>query len=111
MRIHDWTRVDHGTFHDFRQGWAAQIRAAINGVLPPDYEAKVERASVAGLSEAGPGSQTPATEIDESDPYSRLRNAIVVRQDERVAGVVEVMSPGSKSTPNGVRAFVRKVTG
>lgn len=44
MPIHDWTRVDHGTFHDFHQGWAVQIRSALNaGILPDDYEAKVEQ--------------------------------------------------------------------
>jgi hypothetical protein len=43
MPIHDWTRVDHGTFHDFHQGWAPLIRSALNNGLPPEYEAKVEQ--------------------------------------------------------------------
>jgi len=113
MPIHDWTRVDHGTFHDFHQGWAVQIRSALNGgLLPPDYEAKVEQSSVAGLCEAGPGSQTPATEKYASDPYARLRNVVVIRHDrERVVAAVELVSPGNKSSKHGIREFVRKVTG
>ena len=50
MPIHDWTRVDHGTFHDFHQGWAPLIRSALNnGLLPPEYEAKVEQHTDDGI--------------------------------------------------------------
>lgn len=50
MPIHDWTRVDHGTFHDFHQGWGPAIRTALNdGVLPPDYSAMVEQHADRGI--------------------------------------------------------------
>jgi hypothetical protein len=26
MPIHDWTRVDAGLFHDFRQDWTIELR-------------------------------------------------------------------------------------
>ncbi len=29
MPIHDWTRVDAGTFHDFHQGWTIEIHNSI----------------------------------------------------------------------------------
>jgi hypothetical protein len=110
MPIHDWTRVDHGTFHDFHQGWAVEIRSALNGgLLPAEYEATVERSSGAGLSEAGPVSQTPA--IEEIDPFARLRNAVVVRDGERAVAAVEIVSPGNKSSRHAIQAFVRKVAG
>src|SRR5688572_27893683 len=99
MPIHDWTRVDHGTFHDFHQGWAPLIRSALNnGLLPPEYEAKVEQ-------------HKPQLTTDfESDPYARLRNTVVIRQDsERVAALIELVSPGNKSSRHGIQAFVRKV--
>jgi hypothetical protein len=99
MPIHDWTRVDHGTFHDFHQGWATAIRSALNnGLLPPDYEAKVEQHKNQSTSEF------------ESDPYARLRNVVAVRRDERVVALIEIMSPGNKSNKNGIREFVRKIT-
>ena len=50
MPIHDWTRVDHGTFHDFHQGWCPAIRTALNtGLLPPDYSAMVEQHADGGI--------------------------------------------------------------
>jgi len=99
MPIHDWTRVDHGTFHDFHQGWAPQIRSALNnGLLPPDYEAKVER-------------HNHPTADAKSDPYSYLRDTVAVRRDrERVVALIELVSPGNKSSRHGIQAFVRKVT-
>src|SRR5688500_10664386 len=44
MPIHDWSRVDHGVFHDFHQAWTIEIRNALNrGVLPPGYFALAEQ--------------------------------------------------------------------
>jgi hypothetical protein len=96
MPIHDWTRVDHGTFHDFHQGWATQIRSALNnGILPPGYEAKVEQHTEDGIP----------------DPYTKLRKTIAVRQEnDRLVALIEIVSPGKKSSRHGIRAFVRKVT-
>ena len=43
MPIHDWTRVDAGTYHDFHQVWTIEIRNALNrGILPPGYSAFAE---------------------------------------------------------------------
>lgn len=122
MPIHDWTRVDHGTFHDFHQGWATQLRSALNnGLLPPDYEAKVEQHTDDGNgAHGGPagGLSTIAvappkvsfTSEFASDPYARLRKTVTVRQDDRVVALIELVSPGNKSSVHGVRAFVRKLT-
>lgn len=138
MPIHDWTRVDHGTFHDFHQGWAPQIRSALNnGLLPPDYEAKVEQHTDDGIPDvlalrltapttngngthAGPpgGLSTVAvappkvsfTSEFASDPYARLRKTVTVRQDDRVVALIELVSPGNKSSAHAIRAFVRKLT-
>ena len=48
MPIHDWSKVDAGTFHNFHQDWVTQLYRALNaGRLPPDYFAltaqRVER--------------------------------------------------------------------
>lgn len=140
MPIHDWTRVDHGTFHDFHQGWAPQIRSALNnGLLPPDYEAKVEQHTDDGIPDVltlqlatpqGNGASNPAsgstsglstvatappkvqfTTEFEADPYTRLRKTVVVRNGEdRVVALIELVSPGNKSNKHGIREFVRKVT-
>src|SRR3954452_5141558 len=44
MPIHDWTRVNAGTWHDFHLAWIAEIRNALNGGrLPPSYYAQAEQ--------------------------------------------------------------------
>jgi uncharacterized protein DUF4058 len=141
MSIHDWTRVDHGTFHDFHQGWAVQIRAALNGgLLPADYEAKVEQHSEDGIPDVltlqlakpanGNGAPAPGngstnglssvatappkvqfTSEFQADPYAKLRKTIVIRQgDDRIVALIELVSPGNKSSRHAIEAFVRKVT-
>ena len=40
MPVHDWTRVDAGTFHDFHNSWITFLKNALNnGGLPPGYYA------------------------------------------------------------------------
>src|SRR5436305_14967643 len=43
MSVHDWTRVDAGTYHDFHQDWTIEIRRTLNrGILPPGYKAMTD---------------------------------------------------------------------
>lgn len=43
MPIHDWKRVDDGTFHDFHVSWVAELKGKLNsGLLPPSYYALAE---------------------------------------------------------------------
>lgn len=112
MPMHDWTRVDHGTFHDFHQGWAPIIRTVLNnGLLPPDYSAMVEQHADRGIPDvltlqvAAPPNEngangTPAgassnltsvatappkvqfTTEFEADAYARLRKTVVIRRGD-----------------------------
>ncbi|MBM4093175.1 MAG: DUF4058 family protein, partial [Planctomycetes bacterium] len=44
MSIHDWTRVQSGTFHAFHTAWIAQLQETLNtGLLPPDFYALAEQ--------------------------------------------------------------------
>ena len=44
MHIHDWTRVEAGTFHDFHSGWVVHLKESLNdGKLPPGYYAQAEQ--------------------------------------------------------------------
>jgi hypothetical protein len=141
MPIHDWTRVDHGTFHDFHQGWAVQVRSSLNaGLLPADFEAKVEQHTEDGIPDVitlqhavpqnGNGAAAPVpgptsgmssvatappkvqfTSEFQADPYAKLRKSIVIRQaDDRIAALIELVSPGNKSSRHAMQAFVRKVS-
>jgi hypothetical protein len=82
MPIHDWTRVDHGTFHDFHQGWCPTIRTALNkGVLPPGYSAMVEQHADRGIPDiltlelTAPQPNGNATAVGSTDPGAGLTSA------------------------------------
>jgi hypothetical protein len=134
MPIHDWTRVDAGIFHHFHQSWIPEISRALNqGRLPEDYYALVEQVSGGRwpdvLTLQGPGDGEPAQREPtggvmlaeappqdqfrlkaEGDPYAAKASAVVVRHvsGHRVVAVLEVVSPGNKSSRNRLDAFVHK---
>src|SRR6266478_2118611 len=44
MPVHDWTRVNAGTFHDFHSAWIIHLKEALNdGLLPEGYYAMAEQ--------------------------------------------------------------------
>jgi hypothetical protein len=44
MPVHDWTRVNAGTFHDFHDAWITHLRDAPNGgLLPRGFYAQGEQ--------------------------------------------------------------------
>lgn len=138
MPVHDWSRVDAGIFHDFHHAWIEEIKRSLNsGLLPDEYYALAEQYAggfgpdVLTLQErgseeaerdlaaapSGSGSmlllEAPSVAVTgESDMefYRRKQNSVVVRHvsGDRVVAVVEVMSPGNKSTRSAMRAYVEK---
>lgn len=133
MRIHDWSRVDDGIFHDFHHAWIEEIHRVLNGgLLPPRLYAMAEQqASEFGpdvLALQAPG-RTSGQDFDSgrtgllvappkvkitvqgtSDFYTRRQKSVVVRHasDDQIVAVVEVVSPGNKSSRQRLDAFVRK---
>jgi hypothetical protein len=134
MSIHDWTRVDAGTFHHFHHRWTADLCAALNaGGLPPDYFALSEQvisgpvpdvltlrlrdrddkteASRSGTAVATAAPRTRFITRVEEEQYSRQANRLVIRHRlGRVIAVIEIVSPGNKSSRDALRAFVEKMT-
>jgi hypothetical protein len=135
MPVHDWKRVDAGIFHHFHHSWIEEIQRALNaGLLPGDYYAMAEQHAAgfgpdvltlqgndldesdsAGLSSSGGGVLLAAPSVSvtaETDMefYRRKQNAIAVRHvsGDRVVAMVEVVSPGNKSSRNALRSFVEK---
>ena len=134
MPIHDWTRVDAGIFHDFHHSWIDEIKRSLNrGLLPPDYYALAEQ--IAGR--LGPDVLTlhaPAKEPrlrntrheailladeppkvryhrkTECDIYATRARKVVIRHRSKheVIAMVEIVSPGNKSSRRDLKAFVRK---
>jgi hypothetical protein len=134
MPIHDWTRVDAGTFHHFHHRWTAALCDALNtGGLPPDYFAMAEQVAGGPIpdvltlrlrdrgpqADSGPGGVALATSPPrarhvarvEADLYSRKANRVTIRHRHgRVIAVIEIVSPGNKSSRDALRAFVEKLT-
>src|SRR5687767_12196298 len=131
MPIHDGTRVTAGTFHDFHQGWIIALRNALNRGLPADYFAMADQGvsgpipDIIALHRDGSTkgrSSTPDAAVAETPPrvrfvkqareaeiYARRANRIVIHHVEGdVVAVIEIVSPGNKSSRHAIRTFVRK---
>ncbi len=132
MPVHDWTRVDAGLFHHFHHRWIDSICDALNaGNLPPDYFALVEQnirgpiPDVLALHLAAaneqPGIGTACLAVsaapprvrlvrrNEAETYAQKANRVTVRHRHGdVVSVVEIVSPGNKSSRAEFRALVQK---
>lgn len=132
MPVHDWTRVDAGIFHAFHLSWIAEIARALNrGLLPPNYYALPEQIAgdwgpdVVALKEPTKGGQPDANPPDvvalsvaapkvyfraraEASSYARKAKAIVIRHTSghQVIALMEIVSPGNKSSRHGLYSFV-----
>jgi len=135
MPIHDWTRVDAGLFHAFHQGWISALSCALNtGGLPPGYFALIEQATrhppldfldlslpaghiepigkaAHGFAVADVPPRARLVRRAEDWIYVRKADRITVRdQYGQVVAVVEIVSPGNKSSNNELRTFVEKTS-
>lgn len=137
MPIHDWTRVEAGIFHHFHQAWIQEIARALNrGLLPGDYYAMSEQFA-AGFEPDVLALHSPADDGEEQPPaatgppgvltltpprvrlateaerefYRRKRSIVAVRSadGDEVVAIVEVVSPGNKSSRSAMRSFLDKV--
>ena len=135
MPIHDWTRVDAGISHDFHHAWIEETKRALNrGVLPSNYYALAEQlaggfgpdvltlegpAGPSGTADdySGGGVALAAVEPKvsfrartEAGIYAAKASRVAVRHvsDHRVVAVIEIVSPGNKSTRGAIRTFVEK---
>jgi hypothetical protein len=117
--------VDDGTFHDFHHAWTAEIRKALNGgVLPKGYYAQSEQVAFSvepdiltlqrpnnGNGALGGGHSTgtvavmapPQTSFKfraEINEYTARQREIVIRhaRNHRIVALIEIVSPGNKSS-------------
>ena len=137
MPVHDWTRVNAGIFHDFHHAWIEELKRALNhGLLPQSYYALAEQyaggfgpdvltlqhlqAPEVASDEVGPaGSGALAlapppkvrfTATTEMAHYVARQNSVVIRHvsGDRVVALVEVVSPGNKSSRHSLQSFIEK---
>lgn len=135
MPVHDWSRVSDGTFHDFHYSWVLEIKRALKGLLPRGYYVMVEQLGgdvgapdvlplQATTKEPEPDtSLSGTTTLTDTPPlvharttiardfYSRVQRSVVIRHvsDDRIVAMIEVLSPGNKSSRHAIRSFLDKV--
>lgn len=131
MPIHDWSRVDAGIFHDFHQAWTIEIRNELNGgVLPAGFFAMTEQVIAGAIPDvltlqqrfqptgAPSGGGTAVAEAPPraryvtsaaTEAYARKANRIAIKHSlGQVVAVLEILSPGNKSSQHALRTFVAK---
>jgi hypothetical protein len=135
MPVHDWSRVTPGTFHHFHVSWIVQLAHAIKPLLPPEYYIMAEQ--LAGelgpdlltlqvrpaprIPEGGtPGTtavavrppRVPITRRSEIDRYAARQRSLIIRHtsEDGIIALVEIVSPGNKSSRDAIRTFQRKIT-
>jgi hypothetical protein len=130
MPIHDWSRVDANLFHHFHQAWALTICNSLNsGLLPKGMTALVEQETVGVSPDVIAMERTPpcpdqprgggvitaiAPKVRhvvhaQDDIRARRANRITIRHPlGRVVSVIEIVSPGNKSSRSALRSFVDK---
>ena len=70
MSVHDWTRVDAGTFHVFHTAWITHLSETLNGgLLPSGYYALPEQYAGSRIADVltlhSPLEGTPRSSSDE----------------------------------------------
>lgn len=132
MPMHDWSRVPAGLFHHFHQRWAGSICDGLNdGRLPEGFYALVEQHAVGvipdvltlhrgthptggpprgGLAVAdAPPKARFVSRAGEEAVYAARASRVAVRAGGgEVVAVIEIVSPGNKSTRHAIRSFVAK---
>jgi hypothetical protein len=137
MPMHDWTKVDAAVARAFHHQWISEISRALNqGLLPESYYAlpkqvaagfgpdvltlqgrsddESEEASDASTSRTATALQTrPQTRFTaetETEFYRRKKSSIVIRHvsGDRMVAMIEIVSPGNKSSRHAFQALVEK---
>ncbi len=132
MPVHDWSRVDPGIFHHFHQAWTIEIANALNGGgLPDGFFAMAEqivsgpipdvvtlkrreprdkaRGPDGGVAVADAPPHARFVTSAEPDLYTQKANRIVIKHRlGQVVAVIEIISPGNKSSQHAVLSLVRK---
>lgn len=133
MAVHDWTRVDAGTFHAFHTAWITHLSETLNGgLLPPSYYALPEQhggrliadvltlqapmpaVPVASASEGGVAvAESPPRvrrKLSPSPTARGTRRTLAIRHvsGHRIIALVEIISPANKDRAAHVAEFADK---
>jgi hypothetical protein len=115
MPMHNWTLVEAGIFHAFHHHWVSAISDTLNaGLLARNYYALPDVSIMHGQP-VPTGNEFGTRFMAESDDefYRKKKSSVVVRHvsGDRIISMVEIISPGNKSSRHGFRAFLNKACG
>lgn len=128
MPVHDWSLVDANSFHHFHQRWTISICDVLNaGLLPPGFSALVEQHAggivpdVLALERRHKQWDQPDSGVVTATPprtslvmqaqtvlAARANRIVIKHRLGEIVCVVEIVSPGNKSSRAALRAFVEK---
>lgn len=134
MPVHDWTRVDAGTFHDFHSAWITHLKERLNnGLLPRGYYAMAEQQAGRMIADiltlrveegsalkrgngapvgivAAPSRVRRRIKAGPKATFRAMRRTLAIRHvsKHRIVALVEILSPGNKDRETSVAAFVNK---
>lgn len=133
MPMHDWSRVTPGTYHNFHLQWIAAIARQLNAEILPagcfamaeqviggpepdvvvlklDAGKSVEIGQAIMLAEPSTQPSTSVVMRADADRYVQKANRIVVRHAAgHVLAIIELISPGNKSSIHAIRSMVDKL--
>jgi hypothetical protein len=139
MPMHDWTKVNAGTYHDFHNSWITHLKEALNaGILPKPYYALGEQRAgdtgpdilalhetkghsdpnlprsdggLVAVAEAPPRVHLAQEANLEAEFYVAKRRTLVIRHatGDRIVAMVEIVSSANKHTRSAVDDFLDKV--
>ncbi len=104
MKVHDWTRVEGGVFHDFHLSWVVHLCTSLNHLLPPDHYARIEPHMKKALVDL----LVDFPDVPSDAKGSRRTLTIRHITGHRIIALVEIISPSNKSGERGVAEFVQK---
>jgi hypothetical protein len=127
--------VSDGTFYDYHYSWVLEIkRALMRGLLPQGYYVMAEQfggdlgapdvltLQAAGMKPEPEGPLAGTATLTETPPvvharttiardsYARMQRNVIVRHtsNDRIVAMIEVLSPGHKSSRQAIRSFLDK---
>lgn len=133
MPVHDWTRVNAGTFHHLHTAWITHLSESLNdGLLPEGYYALAEQQARSAIPDVltlatpredstqaprgavavaeAPPKVSLKMQLDEATHYRLARRTLAIRHTSghRLIALLEIISPGNKDRPKSVEEFVDK---
>jgi Protein of unknown function (DUF4058) len=136
MSVHNWQKVYAGLFHHFHQSWTMRICDALNqGIMPKGYYALVESHALGVVPDVLTLNRRESDDVDSGPPMAKggiaildappqaaiisevEEEAIYVEKANRIkihrsggdlVSVIELVSPGNKSSKASITSFVEK---